>query len=214
MRVYVFAALMLAGTVFARVGLPSADAPKTEQWMEANSLKAVDRCTMVPASSGDPDVTYKMTPDTYKELAAYGIVCRELSDGVRLYDVVLIASQAKASFHDPRVCFSAQGWDLQDESTVLVSTKSRGVVPVSIAEMKSEEGARWGAYFYRGPYGFAPNTNDLKLQMFKYSLLHSKASDGVFYRFIAEDEGATQQDLVNFISKYLDASGKASQNYF
>jgi hypothetical protein len=182
--------------------------------MESSSVRSFAHYTMQPGDGTDPAVTYKMTPDTYKELAPFGIVCRDFTDGADVYDVVLIASQAKASFHDPRVCFTAQGWDLQDESTVLVKTKTRGTVAISVAQAKTADGDHWAAYFYRGPYGFAPNTNDLKMQMFKYSLLNAKSADGVFYRFIAQDAGSSEDDLVNFISTYLDASGKVSNNYF
>jgi hypothetical protein len=155
-----------------------------------------------------------MDADTYKELSPYGIVARMLSDGTRQFDVVLIASQQKGSFHDPRVCFTAQGWQLDDESTTMVPTGSRGPVPVSVADMKSDQGERWGAYFYRGPYGFAATANDLKAQMFRYSLLNAKNADGVFYRFIAEDSDATKDDLVKFISSYLDASARYGSGYF
>lgn len=214
LRAYGFAALMLAGGAFARFGTPTAQAPKTEAWLENQSLRSLGRYKMEPPTTSDPNVTYKIDAATYKELAPYGIVARVFSDGLRRFDVLLVASQEKGSFHDPRVCFSAQGWQLNDESTIRVRTKLRGPVPISIADMNSDEGDRWGAYFYRGPYGFAASTNDLKLQMFRYSLLNARNADGVFYRFIAEDPGSTKDDLVQFISDYLDSSARYGTGYF
>ncbi len=213
-RVYGLAGLFLLGGLFAHLATPPAGPPKTEAWMERTALKEFGSFKMASYDQGDPEVSYKMDAATYKELAPYGVVARDLSDGNRTFDVVLIASQAKASFHDPRVCFTAQGWQLEQEAKAMAPTASRGDVPVSVAQMKTENGELWAAYFYRGPYGFAATTNDLKLQMFRYSLTNEKNADGVFYRFIAEDPSSTKEDLVKFIATYLDASAVKTAGYF
>jgi len=214
LRAYVLAAILVAGGAWARLAPGSSRPSKTENWMESSSLERFGGYHMVPGDSPDPLVSYKMDSETYKALEAYGIVARNLSDGDKSFDVVLIASQAKASFHDPRVCFTAQGWQFQREEAVMVSTKRRGLVPVTVAQIKSDVGERWAAFCYRGPGGFASSTNVLKYQMFVYSLLNSKSSDGIFYRFIAQSDRITRQQLIDFIGQYLDASASFSGGYF
>jgi hypothetical protein len=168
---------------------------------------------MVPSNGSDPAVSYKMDKATYETLDPYGIVCRDFTHGDTVYDVVLIASQAKDSFHDPRVCFTAQGWQLDQETAVKVPT-SRGVFPVTIARIKNPDGERWAAFGYRTPYGFASSTNQLKLQMFEYSLLHSRNGEGVFYRFIGMSPDVTRQSMLKFIQQYMNASARYSHDFF
>jgi hypothetical protein len=213
-RFYLLGALLLLGAGFSHVASPPAGPTRTERWMEATAIKQFGPYRMAPTTEPGAQVSYRMDPATYKELSPYGIVARDLTDGSLTFDVVLIASQSKASFHDPRVCFTAQGWQLEQESEVLVHTVSRGDVPVSIAQMRSDAGELWAAYCYRGPFGFAASTNGLKLQMFRYALTNERNADGVFYRFIAEDGSSTRDDLVHFISAYLDASGAKTGGYF
>jgi Protein of unknown function (DUF3485) len=213
-RAYVFTALMLAGGAWAYLGTGGSRAGKTENWMEIHSVSKFDQYHMVSGNSPDPLVSYKADKGTYDALEAYGIVARVFSNDRLSFEVLLIASQAKASFHDPRVCFTAQGWQFTEEKAVETPTKHRGMVPVTIARIRSDEGNRWAAFCYRGPDGFASSTNQLKYQMFKYSLLQSTSSDGIFYRFIAQDDRITRQQLQGFISEYLDASTTVGNGYF
>jgi hypothetical protein len=154
-----------------------------------------------------------MDKSTYEALEPFGIVCRDYTSGDNTFDVVLIASQAKDSFHDPRVCFTAQGWQLEQETVAQVPT-SRGLFPVTVAKIRSDQGDRWAAFGYRSPYGFAGDTVDLKLRLFSYSLLHSRSGEGVFYRFIGMSRNVTRQSLLDFIQSYMNASGRFSHGYF
>ena len=213
-RAYLLAALFLAGGAAAHLSLPSSGPVRTEKWMEQESLKSFGRYRMKEADPSDPEVSYRMDKNTYDTLAPYGIVARDLSNGDVSFDVVLIASEAKSTFHDPRVCFTAQGWQLDQDVAATVSTKTRGVVPVSLARIHSDNGDRWAAFCYRGPDGFTLGATSLKMQMFKYSLLHARAVDGVFYRFIGEDAQTSKEELLKFIGNYLDASAKHGTGYF
>jgi hypothetical protein len=213
-RSYILAGGFALAGLAAHISLPAASHAKTEAWMEKTSVVQFGRYHMVQGSGDDPNVSYKMDSSAYATLAPYGIVARELTDGSNSFDVVLIASANKDSFHDPRVCFTAQGWQLDDQKVVPVTTQTRGVVPITLTNIQSDKGSRLAAFFYRGPYGFAATTNALKMQMFGYSLVNARNSDGVFYRFIAEEPDVTCEQFQGFIASYLDASGKQSGGYF
>ncbi|HWD37697.1 MAG TPA: exosortase-associated EpsI family protein [Fimbriimonas sp.] len=212
-RAYGLALLFLAAGIYAHALPPKPGPVRTEQWMEQQSLGAFDAYSLAAVDPKDPLISYRMDPSIYAELGPYGIVCREFTNGVSSYDVVLIGSQAKASFHDPKVCFTAQGWQLDQQDVAVAPTKLRGNVPVTVAQIHSDEGTRWAAFCYKGPYGFGAGTTDLKLQMFKYSLLNSKVSDGIFYRFISESDG-DKATLLKFVGEYLDASAKHADGFF
>src|SRR5579862_9413607 len=99
-RVYGLAGILLLGGAFAHIATPPAGPKRTEAWMEQTALKEFQNYKMVPATSGDDrEISYKMDAATYTELTPYGIVARDFTDGNKTFDVVLIASQAKASFH-------------------------------------------------------------------------------------------------------------------
>jgi hypothetical protein len=212
-RAYGLAVMFFVGGLLAHLATPAEASGHDEKWMEKAAVSHVGRFAMVPGPDPSESVTYKMDPVTYKELAPQGIVCRDFEDGASLFDVVLVASQAKDSFHDPRVCFTAQGWQLDQESQADVPT-SRGTFPVTVARIRSENGERWAAFGYRTPYGFTGSTNQLKLQMFKYSLMHSQSGAGVFYRFIGMSSDITRESLLKFIQSYMNASAKVSQGFF
>jgi hypothetical protein len=212
-RAYWLAGLFLVGGLAAHTATPAQSSSHDEKWLEKTALSHFGKYAMVPGTEADPDVTYKMDKNTYDALTPHGIICRDFVDGVSTFDVVLIASQAKDSFHDPRVCFTAQGWNLDKETSVAVPT-AHGLFPLTVARITSENGARWAAFGYKTPYGFAASTLELKLQMFKYSLTHSQTGDGVFYRFIGMSPNITRESLLKFIASYMNASAKASNGYF
>jgi hypothetical protein len=165
--------------------------------------------------------SYKMNDVTYSTLQPYGIVARifENSKNAQVFDVVVIASDSKDSFHDPRVCFSAQGWVMNNQWLDTVKTASRGDVPVTITLMDGpEDKNQLAAFVYKGPGGFYGNTQRLKVAMFRETLFGGGKLDGAFYRFIPgyRDEDQIQQirELKEFIGKYLDAANEASKGYF
>lgn len=194
--------------------------PKTEQWMLENSPSTLDGYSM-RSGPESPLYTYKMDQATYNVLEPYGIVARvyeEKSSGAQ-YDVVLVASRSKESFHDPRVCFSAQGWALSNQWIDSVETKTRGNVAVTIAIMDGADTKdQIAAYVYKGPEGFYANTQRLKLAMLFEQLRGGDKLDGVFYRVIPltprADRVGQINDLKRFIGQYLDAANAASDGFF
>ena len=174
----------------------------------------------------NPEVSYKMDKGTYDLLQPFGIVARTYWKGSREYDVVVIASRSKDSFHDPRVCFSAQGWTVEAFSYETVETKTRGTVPVSLITMSKEEQGesnKLAAFFYKAPGGqFYANTRKFKFglweerfgKMLRGQILNSSMNlDGVFYRIIPKHD-TTPEELKKFIALYLEASEASSNGYF
>ena len=173
---------------------------------------------------GGPDsplYSYKMDPLTYNVLEPYGIVARIYEDKVsgQQYDVVIVASRSKESFHDPRVCFSSQGWALSNQWVDKVTTKSRGDVAVTIAVMDGTDTKdQIAAYLYKGPEGFYANTQRLKMAMLFEQLRGGKNLDGVFYRVIPLKRQPDQihqiNDMKRFIGQYLDEANESSNGFF
>ena len=129
----------------------------------------------------NPAQSYRMNDITYKMLAPFGIVARQYTtrDG-KVFDVVLIASESRASFHDPRICFSGSGWTIADQRTAEVQTRTRGTVPVMIVTMENgQKRDQMAAFFYRGPSGFQASTRGLKWDMFVKRLFNNPDVEGV-----------------------------------
>ena len=193
---------------------------KSEQWMIEHSPTELIGYKM----QRGPDsalYSYKMDETTYKVLEPYGIVARVYEDETsgQEYDVVIVASRSKESFHDPRVCFSAQGWSLSNQWVDKVLTDSRGTVPVTIAIMDGPDGKdQIAAYLYKGPNGFYANTQRLKMAMLFEQLKGGKSLDGVFYRVIPHkrlpDQIQQINDLKAFIGQYLDKANATSGGFF
>lgn len=204
-------ALASAGVKTSVVVVPKEE--QNESWMEKNSPKTVGEFKFVPGSD-NPEVSYKMDEGTYKELRPWGIVARRFYDGTKGFDAVLIASESKDSFHDPRVCFTAQKFEITSEGQTIVPTKTRGDIPVTVAQMNGPQGKTFTAFFYRGPSGFAATTNDLKQSMFMYQCRTMESPQGVFYRFIPLNEESTPDDLFKFIAKFVDEANTVSNGFF
>jgi len=187
-------------------------APKTEEWMVTQSP---DRVESVQYQPGDvPGMSYKMDKVTYDTLHPFGIVSRVYNTPDGQFDAVLIASRSKNSFHDPRVCFSGQGYTLEDQKIIKIPTQSRGEVPATFTHLGGRNGGRYAIFCYKGPNGFVDTTMGLKVSMFLHELLQAQSSDGVFYRFIAMDDGAEPDKLIKFVGAYLDEANKSSKGYF
>lgn len=160
----------------------------------------------------DEGQTYKMSESSYRVLqATFGIVCRVYDVDGDSYDTVIVASRAKDSFHDPNICFSAQGWLIEKRTLAYVDTEKRGKVPYTLITAYNEQrrSRSMAAFLYKGPEGFVGDTNVLKLQFLKEEMMLGDNLDGVFYRFIPDfrdtpREEDQQKKLETFISNYLD----------
>lgn len=211
------AAFIVAGLAFQAVA-HTKGISRTESWMEQKAPKELPGYDMVPNLKGDnPEVSYVSDESVYKVLTPYGIVARIFREkqGVKMFDVNVIASSTKDSFHDPRVCFSAQRWTLEKETRAMVKTQTRGEVPVTLAEMSHRDHGRHPAvFFYRGPDGFTSSTSGLKIQMLKHQFLTMKDQEGVFYRIIALTPNTTTDELLEFTGAWLDEANKTSDGFF
>ncbi|KAA0237377.1 MAG: exosortase-associated EpsI family protein [Armatimonadetes bacterium] len=213
-RAYIAGALLLVAGIAINISAVTVKRPsKTEEWMEQKAPTKVGKFIFLPGTE-NPAQSYRMDDRTYELLVPYGIVCRLYLDAAKGFDMVLIASQSRASFHDPRVCFAGQGWVLSKQHTENVETKTRGKVPITITEMDGARRGQLAAFFYRGPGGFYPSTNGVKWDMFKQELFGSKDVDGVFYRVIPRHADCTVEELKQFIAEYLDTAYDTSDGYF
>jgi len=203
---------VFAGAVF--LALPSK--PKsnvTEQWMKDNSPTTVDGFNFI-SSQEDPKISYKMDQATYDMLNPFGIVARNYRKDQRQFDVVLIAGNDKDNFHDPHICFNAQGWTFDKDTVVAIPTKTRGDVPATFAELSNQGRHSMALFFYKGPKAFYPSTPNLGIAMVMGPLLGDFKTDAVFYRFMPGYDGATKEDLIAFAGKFLDAAKPVSGGYF
>lgn len=207
-------AIIMGAFGIAQLATPKASLKaRTESWMEDTSLTEFNGWHMVQ-SQENPKQTYRMNQATYDTLKPFGIVSRVFEKGNRSFDVVLIASNRRESFHDPRICFTGQGYVIQKEGVLDIPTKTRGVAKATSVEMNGPDGPSKALYFYRGPDGFAPTTRDLKVGMVMNLIRGNTDVDGVFYRIIPRDKNESLDDVVAFAGEYLDASGPFSKGYF
>lgn len=185
-----------------------------ERWMEDNSLTSFGQFQMI-SSPDNPRQSYRMDERSYELLKPFGIVSRVFESGPERFDVVLIASDNKESFHDPTVCFPGQGWQIVEERTDKIDTKTRGQIPISIVKMRSPQGeSKLSAYFYRAKAGFFPRTGDMSLGMFIGPLKGNFDTNGVFYRFMPISANVTEERLKAFMVEYMDASYEKSNGFF
>ncbi|MCH7903667.1 MAG: exosortase-associated EpsI family protein [Armatimonadetes bacterium] len=212
--------VLLAAGVFMAFSKVDEGDSIDEQWMVDNSPRQVEGFKML-AGEENPDYSYKMAKVAYDTLEPYGIVAKVYVNEKtgESYDVVLIASKSKDSFHDPRVCFSVQGWALNTQWVDSVETETRGLAYMTITDMDGPTGrGKLAAFLYRGQGKFYKSTNELKIGMFIEQLKGGGNLDGVFYRIIPQhnnpDSDALLSDLKNFIAAYLDAANEASNGYF
>ena len=216
-RAVVAVAVLLVSGFLIAFTTRSPGEPKDEQWMLENSPTEFGEYRML-VSDENPLYSYKMDERTYSLLGPFGIVARVFTSRTtgESYDAVLIASRSKDSFHDPRICFSGQGWAIADQREESVVTKTRGVVPVTIVTMDGPDGRnKLAAFLYKGPGGFYSNTQRVKFAMFMEQLKGGDDLDGVFYRFIPNTEEKDQAEkLKKFIGEFVDAAKGASNGYF
>lgn len=212
-RTYFFSGIVLvAGLIITLLPKPEPD-KKTEDWMEQHLPYKVGNYTFLPANPGAQQ-SYRMEQRTYDILKPFGIVCRRYAGGRFVYDAVVIASQSDDSFHDPRVCFSAQGWELGPMEEVPIETKTHGTIKATMTTMSGKERNKIAAFVYKTDKGFHASTSEVKWAMLFESMKGGRKLNGVFYRFIPEYSGATKEQLAKFIGEYLDAAAATSNGYF
>lgn len=224
-RAYIFSGIMatLGGVIILA---PKPVLPvKTEEQLEAMAPNKVGNLSWIDKTGEDPEQSYKMSQVSYDVLKPFGIVCRIFKDGGDEYEAVVIASNSKDSFHDPRVCFSAQGWTIEKFMPTMIPTKERGEIPATIIEVTSDNVRKQlAAFIYKGPgYGqgnrFFAKTNELKLAFLWEQVKGGTNLDGVFFRFMPTYEnknlsqGEQKEKLVKFISAYMDESNRTSKGY-
>jgi hypothetical protein len=191
-----------------------AEANKNEAWM---MQRAPDKIAGVEYDHNPetPGLSYKMDKSTYDTLNPFGIVSRVFTYKDARYDTVLIASNAKNSFHDPRICFSGQSYTVEDQAVENVPTQTRGTIPVTFTKLSGgTDGGKFAVFMYKGPDGFTASTNGLKWSMFKHELLTGKQMDGVFYRIIPLDQRTTKEELLAFVGQFVDQANTYSNGYF
>lgn len=214
-QAYIVAGMALAFGLFVNLMPRAKYEKKTEEQMEKMAPDIVAGASFLPGSP-NPEQTYKMDERSYQVLNPFGMVARKYAAGPHLYDVVLIASNDRGSFHDPRVCFSAGGYELANQTVIEVPTKTRGIVPVSYTTLRGSQGQAEmiAAYTYRGPYGFTAAPQTLKIGILRAEMLLRTDLDAVFYRFMADSRSTTKEELLKFIGDYLDAANASSEGYF
>lgn len=214
-RAFVAAGLLLAvGASLALAPKPSLVKRSEEDVAKALPMEFAG-FRMAPASDASaPYCTYKMDKATYDILRPWGIVPRVFQKEGESYDVVVIGSNTKDSFHDPGVCFSAQGWNLSNAREEMLSTKTYGNVPVTLVDMDREGQKTIAMYFYRLREGYVASNTGVKKQMLMYKLKNlGKDDEGGFIRIIPSG-GANLQKLKTFAAQWVDAAAKSSNRYY
>lgn len=214
-RLWIVSAVVLAAGAYAQFGPKPEGRRVDETWMEKNSLSSLGDFQMIKVTDESPMCSYKMDESTYTTLEASGIVARVFQKGSEAYDVVLISSDNSKSFHDPRVCFNAQGWQLKSQKESTLQTQTRGTIPVTVVKTQNTTTGKeqTALFFYRSPDGFVAAPKAMRMQMFWDKVTTLKNEPGVFYRFMPVTD-VTDEQLFKFAADYLDESGKLSNNFF
>lgn len=213
-RCFIFGSILIIAGICITLIPRRANAAIDEKWMEDKSPMTLAGYQF-DASPENPKQSYKMDDRTYQLLQPYGIVSRRYVGRGVDYDVVLIASNNDDSFHDPRICFGAQGWTIEGQKFVSVEVPGRGKIPISLVTMSSErEKGKLAAFFYKTPKGYQSSTAGITLSIFMGPLTGNFNTDAVFYRFMPAEGNPSEEELKAFIVKYMEAAGKVSGGYF
>jgi hypothetical protein len=211
---YVLATALVGAGAFAVA--QSTSSPKKrmdEKAMQEKAPKSIPGHQMIPGPEGLA-YSYKMPDSTYHTLKPYGIVAQTFTDGNVMYDVVLISSDNHESFHDPKICFSGQGWTFNSTREESIKLADGRMIPATIVEMQGPTGESSAVYFYKGPSGFRSKPQALQLDMFKEVLFGRKPTDSTFYRFMPSGPGVTLEQLKGFIKTYMVSAASESGGFF
>jgi hypothetical protein len=128
--------------------------------------------------------------------------------------VVAIASNSKESFHDPQICFSAQGWRLSNQRDDVIKTKTRGDVPVTLVDMEQRGDNRVAMYFFRLSKGYYGNMGLVKRDMLKHLFTNwGQKDEGAFIRLIPTSSVDVEK-MKKFAADWVDAANESSQGYY
>ncbi|KAA0224901.1 MAG: hypothetical protein AKCLJLPJ_01163 [Fimbriimonadales bacterium] len=205
-----FFAVGAVTTVLPRTVYPE----KEESWMEKILPVELDGYSFTNS--------VKMEASTYETLQPFGIVGRMYQGGDgRYFEYTIVAGNTRKSFHDPQVCFSAQGWQLINPRRRDVNIPSMGgKVPATVMGLKRSDNMQGVAlYFYKGPNGLRHDPFYIPIDMTFSKLVGRENIDAQFYRFLVfpaserlEDD---IQDLERFAESVLSAAGtKEGGDYF
>ncbi len=160
------------------------------------------------------NVSYKMDQSSYDILKPWGICARVFVHGPESYDVVAIASNSKESFHDPQICFKAQGWSLTNQRDDIIKTKSHGNVPVTLVDMEQRGDKRVAMYFFRLSRGYYGNMSLVKKDMLTYLFTHwGQKDEGAFIRLIPTGTVDIEK-MKKFAASWVDAANESSKGYY
>lgn len=184
----------------------------SEQWLLDRVPTQVPGYKLIP-SMENPKVTYRMSDETYAELEPVGITAQVFEDAEgRQYEAVAIAGQDMSTFHDQRVCFTTQGWNLSKNQEGIIPTSSFGDVPVLDLTVNKGDRSQTPAFFmWRSPQRFTNNRRTAKFDFLKSGLLSQQVQVGYSYRFMAASDGVDTEKLRAFTTAYLSALKQAEQ---
>ncbi len=180
---------------------PRAYSDRTEEWMESVVPEQVPGFTLLSSSRTDESV--RMSDVVYDVLQPFGITTRYFQgeDG-RTYELVVLAGNTRKSFHDPRVCFTAQSWDIGEPGVYKINVPELGGdVDVSAMVMKNvATGSEASAmFFYKTPFGIRPDTLRVPFDLTFAKLMLKENVDAQFYRFMvippSDGDDVLQKDL-------------------
>ena len=176
---YVLAALLAGTGAYALAQSNQSGGPKvTEKIMEERAPLDVPGYQLIPGPEGLA-YTYKMDKRTYETLKPFGIVARNYTDGAKTYDAVLISSDSHESFHDPKICFSGQGYSFTHANEQVLDLPDGRSIPMTVVEMNGRKPT--DSTFYR----FMPSTPGVTLEQLKgfiktYMVAAAQQSGGFF----------------------------------
>lgn len=185
----------------------------TEEFMVSKTPPEVDGFLPVQLPRAGQDV--------YDMLQPFGIVAMDYHKDSKVYDVMLIASDRRESFHSPNVCMPAQGLNITKEHDETITTRTHGKVRVTVAELEfpnAPHEKQYMAFFYKVQNKFVARSGNttlvLTLAMFEGPIRGNFDQNTVFYRFISEHANANKEELLQFVADYLDKAHETSGGFF
>lgn len=164
-----------------------------------------------------PGKSYTADDRTYSLLKPFGIVPRIYTNGSKAFEVLLISSSTKESFHDQDVCFPGQGLNPVSKEIIPIEAGDRGTIPVRYVVWAGRNGEQLiSAQFYRGPGGvYYPEPGDIAKSMLWNAITGGRKNpESNYYRFIPQYRDATKEETLAFIKAYLQEAAKTSQGFF
>lgn len=204
-RIAIVVSVVMA--IMAAVGIYGL-APKVrppETWLEEKMLTSVDDYQLIPQEFGSK-VSYRMSQISYDTLKPIGIACQRLQDSRgEEVEVVVIAGDSMEAFHDQKICFNAQGWELKNQEVRYLETERHGRIPIMWMTINQPgQASKEAMYVFRTPLGFA-TYDSAKIEFLKAKLKDPFADVfGFSYRFIGLSHGVDEAELKRVAAAYLD----------